>query len=133
MNSHCELSFPRPTVVVVDDDPAVSNSLKFALEIEGFSVHLYSSGSDLLTAAQLPAQGCLIIDHKMPGMTGLDLLAELRRSGVTLPALLITTYPSPVLFIKAAQAGVAIIEKPLLGEALLDGIHRALATPQPQL
>jgi two-component system, LuxR family, response regulator FixJ len=128
-----ELSFPRPIVVVVDDDPAVCNSLEFALEIEGFCVRLYSSGNDLLNAPELPPHGCLITDHNMPGMTGLELLAELRRRGVTLPALLITSNPSAALLAQAAHAGVAVIEKPLLGEALFDGIRHALARPSMQI
>jgi two-component system response regulator FixJ len=133
MDTHRQRSYRRPIVIVVDDDQAVCNSLKFALEIEGFSVRLYSSGNDLLAAPELPAQGCLIIDHKMPGMTGLVLLAELRVRGVTLPALLITTHPTAALCAQAGDAGVPVIEKPLLGEALLDGVRHAFARPVLQI
>ena len=68
-----------------------------------------------------------MIDYNLPDMNGLDLLAALRRSGVTLPAILITTNPNALIRANAAAARVPIVEKPLLGNALVDGIRGALA------
>ena len=127
MATHSEIAPLDPVVLVVDDDPAVRNSLKFSLQIEGFSVRAYASGSELLSDPDLPHHGCLVVDLKMPGMTGLDLVASLRERQVALPAILITTNPTAVVRRRAADAGVPVIEKPLLGDALSRGIHDALA------
>jgi two-component system, LuxR family, response regulator FixJ len=127
MTAHGDIAPSSPVVLVVDDDPAVRNSLKFSLQVEGFLVRAYASGSELLSDPDLPDYGCLVVDLKMPGMTGLDLVALLRERHVALPAILITTNPSAVVRRRAAEAGVPVIEKPLLGDALWRGIQDALA------
>jgi two-component system, LuxR family, response regulator FixJ len=119
---------PAPVLLVVDDDVAVLNSLKFHLEIEGFEVRPYASAEALLSEPDLPSSGCLLIDYLIPEMTGLQLLAKLRSNGVALPAILITGHPSLTLRRNAAQAGVAIIEKPLLGNGLTETIRGAVAS-----
>jgi FixJ family two-component response regulator len=111
------------TVLVVDDDPAVLNSLRFALEIEGYVVATFPGARDVL-AAPLPSAACLVIDHNLPGMNGLELLAELRRLGADGPAVLVTSHPPQILRDRAAAAGLAIIEKPLLGNALIEMIRK---------
>jgi len=116
----------QTTVLVIDDDPAVRNSLKFALEVEGFAVRTYHAGADLLRESELPADGCLVVDYKLPEMNGLDLLVELRKRKIELPAILITTHPSGEVRRRAALAGVILIEKPLLNDTLFQGIRAAL-------
>jgi two-component system, LuxR family, response regulator FixJ len=116
-----------PIVLIVDDDPAVRNSLMFSLAVEGFAVRAYGSGRELLDDPGLPQHGCLVIDQRLPGMSGLELLTLLRERHVSLPAILITTNPSAILRQRAADAGVPVVEKPLLGDALTRGIHAALA------
>ena len=113
-------------VVVIDDDPAVLGALKFALDLEGFSASAYRSGSELLAESDLPETGCLVIDFKLPDTDGLSLLAALRNRAVRLPAVLITTNPSASLRRRAAAVDVPIVEKPLLGNALVDAIRTAL-------
>ncbi len=115
-----------PIILVVDDDVAVRNSLKFSLELEGFAVRLYADAHALLANLELPSFGCLLIDQHMPGMTGLELVAELRSRNVTLPALLVTGHPAPDLPRRAAEIGIPLLEKPLLGNGLLQAIHKAL-------
>src|SRR5215218_95753 len=67
-----------PTVLIVDDDPAVCNSLKFMLQIEGFRVRTYRSGSELLERELMADNACLVIDQILPGMQGLDVVAAIR-------------------------------------------------------
>lgn len=116
-------------VVVVDDDAAVRNSLKFSLEIEGFSVRAYSDGTELLNADDLPNCACFVIDQKLPGLTGLEVIAKLRDRQVSVPAILITTQPDAALARRAGKAGVRIVEKPLLGNALVENIHAVVDRP----
>ena len=117
----------RQIVIVIDNDDAVLASLRFSLELEGFPVESYRTGGELLARAALPGSGCLVVDYNLPDMTGIELVDSLRRARVRLPAILITTNPSARLRRRAAQAGVPIVEKPLLGNALLDAIDAALA------
>src|SRR5215469_12378165 len=112
-----------PLVIVVDDDAAVRGSLKFALEIEGFAVRAYAGGDELMGDAALSDCACFIIDQKLPGMNGLDVVATLRRQRITTPAILITSQPTAILLASAARAGVPIVEKPLLGNALIDCVR----------
>jgi FixJ family two-component response regulator len=118
----------RSVVLVVDDDPAVRNSLKFALEVEGFSVQVYPTGTALLDADDMPNSGCLVADYNLPGINGLDLLEVLRARGVKLPAILITSHPTAALRSRATSAGVRLIEKPLLNDTLFQCIRSALGT-----
>jgi len=121
-----EIDSVKPLVVVVDDDLAIRGSLSFSLQTEGFAVRSYASGTELLRDISLGKTRCLVIDYQLTGMNGLDLLAELRRRHVTAPAILITTHPSALLRERAAATGVALVEKPLLGDALFLAIHAAL-------
>ncbi len=114
-----------PIVAVVDDDPAVCNSLEFSLELEGFRVRTYGSGMALLRAGDLEACDCFVIDQKMPGLSGLETIATLRSRSLSAPAILIVSDPSAVVSARAAAAKVPIVEKPFLGNALVDRIREA--------
>lgn len=122
-----KLPAARPVVIVVDDDPAVRNSLKFSLEIEGFLVRTYANGAELLNAHYVPDCNCLVVDQRMPELSGLDLIARLRDRGILAPAILMTGHPNAVLSERASKAGVPIVEKPLLGNGLTDRIRDACA------
>jgi FixJ family two-component response regulator len=123
-----ELVAPIPIIAVVDDDPAVCNSLKFSLELEGFAVRIYRSGAEFLAAGDFCDCQCLVIDQRMPGMSGMELIAELRGRKVSTPAILVISQPNRVLSARAAEAHVPIIEKPLLSNALLEKIREICAT-----
>ncbi len=115
-------------VIVVDDDDAVRNSLKFALELEGLSVRLYKGGTELLDELDLPQRGCLVVDYSMPGMDGIELVRRLRQRHIRYPAILMTSRVSDGLRGQATRSGFrAVLEKPLQDSSLLDSIHRALA------
>ena len=113
----------RATVIIVEDDAALLNSLKFSLELEGFAIRAYSDAEAALESADAAKGACLVVDYKLPGMNGLELLRELRARGIAAPAILITTAPGAALKDWAARAGVAIVEKPLLGNALSESIR----------
>ncbi|MGI6245135.1 MAG: response regulator transcription factor [Pseudochelatococcus sp.] len=121
------LIIDRRTVLVIDDDPAVRGALKFSLEIEGFRVLCYASAAEFLQASDLPRRACLVVDEKMPGASGLDMLVSLAHERrATLPAILITSYPSAALRARALAVGVPIVEKPLLNNALSEAIDAAM-------
>jgi two-component system, LuxR family, response regulator FixJ len=113
-------------VAIVDDDPAVLDSLQFLLEVAGHTVAVFASAAKFLAADGLhPA--CLIVDQHMPGMTGLELAERLRSEGVEVPVMLITGSPSPAIVARAAQLGIRkVLEKPPTEAELLNFIaaHR---------
>ena len=114
-----------PVVVIVDDDPAVCGSLKFSLELEGFAVRAYASAAELLRDGDLSACDCFVIDQRMPAMSGMELIAKLRDRDVLAPAILLISDPNPALSARARAADIPIVEKPLLGNALVDRICEA--------
>jgi two-component system, LuxR family, response regulator FixJ len=114
-------------LLLLDDDAAVRDSLKFSLEIEGFQVRDYASSHELLDDNSLPAFSCLIVDYHMPDMSGLDVIARLREKRQRLHAILITGHPDQKIREDAAAVGVPIVEKPFQGRALTDCIHEVLA------
>jgi two-component system, LuxR family, response regulator FixJ len=111
---------------VVDDDAAVRNSLKFSLEIDGFAVGTYGSAEELVGANDLSACRCLIVDQDMPRMTGLELVAMLRKKGVEVPAILISGNVTRALITLASGAGLPVIEKPVVGNGLIELIRAAI-------
>ncbi|HZN30630.1 MAG TPA: response regulator [Xanthobacteraceae bacterium] len=131
MDNRYDLTVRIAVVGIVDDDPAVRNSLKFSLEIEGFAVGVYANAEELLTENDLSRFRCLVIDQHLPGLSGLDLVTKLRERRVAVPVILITTHPSRAVAARAEKAAVPIVEKPLLGNALLDEIRSLMASPTP--
>jgi len=112
-------------ILLVDDDAAVRNALKFSLEMEGFSVRLYPTPEALLAETDLPNDGCLVIDYRMPEIDGLELVERLRNRGVTLPVLLISGRVTRSLRERASGLGIMeVLEKPL--SDLAGSIRRVL-------
>jgi FixJ family two-component response regulator len=99
--------------------------------VEGYADCAYSDAERFLAESRLPEFDCLIVDQNMPGMTGLELILSLRARKIGAPAILTISYPNSSLHGRAAAAGVAIIEKPLLNSALLDGVRRSVALQRP--
>lgn len=114
-------------VVVVDDDPHVLSALRFAFETDGYEVITWRSGEELLASPPLSSPTCLIVDERLPGVTGLEAIARLRAAGVAAPVFLVTSNPSAALIRRAAAAHVEIVEKPLLGDVLAAKVRAALA------
>jgi FixJ family two-component response regulator len=129
MNSQSEQSPGYHSILIVEDDRAVRDSLKFSLVIEGFAVRPYEDAEQLLAEPRLPKFDCLIVDQNLPGMSGLDLVLTLRYRQIKTPAILITSHPNQSLRDRAAAAGIPIIEKPLL-ISLLDRVRQTVSHPR---
>jgi two-component system, LuxR family, response regulator FixJ len=114
---------PR-VVAVIDDDHGVRASLRLVLEVAGYVVETFESAPEFLRT-EIPDVACLILDHHMPHMTGLQLAGRLRARGTEMPILLITAWPSPALRERAALMGIKILEKPLREEDLLAFVNAA--------
>lgn len=115
-------------VLVVDDDLAVRNSLRFALEMEGLTVRTFGSGAELLADPDLASCGCLVIDCNMPGMNGIDLVERLKERHQHRPVILITSGSARGVAERGVHPNVMdVLEKPLEDNSLLDHIHAALA------
>ena len=109
-----------PTVILVDDDTAARRSLKILLETQNYHVRDFSSGLGVLSAQLDGTELCFIIDYIMPDLDGLKVLVELRRSGWTVPAYLITGHYQHDLLTRARATGyVDVFAKPLQNGALL--------------
>jgi two-component system response regulator FixJ len=117
----------NPVIHIVDDDAAVRQSLAFLLGSAGLAVRLYESAPAFLEALSGVKSGCLITDIRMPGMTGLELLHELKAKSCGLPAIVITGHGDVPLAVEAMKAGaVDFIEKPFDQEAILNAVKTAL-------
>jgi two-component system, LuxR family, response regulator FixJ len=115
----------RRLVYVVDDDEAVRDSLVLLLEAAGTAAQCYDSGKALLADADLTSALLFIFDIHMPGMSGLDLLAELRARGLSTPVLLLTGRSDPVLDAAARRLNAVMLSKPPEDETLLRFVRAA--------
>lgn len=117
----------RPTAYVVDDDDAVRDSIRMLLECEGFTVCTYASGAAFLREARLDGNSCLVVDAHMPGMSGLELLDQLRRDGITTPAMVMTGALDARIRSAVDRVGALLLEKPFRAGELAGCIERAIA------
>ena len=118
----------EPIVHVVDDDPAIRDSLAFLLDTAGLVSRTYESAAALLAKADNLAPGCIVTDVRMPDMSGLEMVRRLAEMGVRHPVIVMTGHADVPLAIEAVRAGVKdFIEKPFDDEALLASIRSALA------
>ena len=118
----------EPIVHVVDDDPAIRDSLAFLLDTAGLVSRTYDSAAALLADVDRLAPGCIVTDVRMPEMNGLEMVRRLAEMGVRHPVIVMTGHADVPLAIEAVRAGVKdFIEKPFDDEALLASIRAALA------
>lgn len=117
----------EPIVHVVDDDPAIRESLAFLLDTTGFTARTYESGPELLARLDRLEPGCVVTDVRMPSMNGLELVRRLTEAGVAHPVIVMTGHADVPLAVEAMKAGVTdFIEKPFDDETLLSAIRGAL-------
>ncbi|KHK89205.1 response regulator [Novosphingobium malaysiense] len=116
----------RPRILLVDDDPGVRAAITFALEVEGFDVEGYPNAEAALAAPHRRIV-CAVLDQRLPGMDGLSLLARLRDSEPSLPAIIITSNTSKRVRAEIAAKNTILVEKPLLRHAIVDVIRHIAA------
>jgi two-component system, LuxR family, response regulator FixJ len=113
----------RRTVAIVDDDYAVRDSFHFLLDVVRQPVETFGSAAEFLKADRRHL-ACVILDHRMPCMTGLELAERLRANGEGIPILLITGSPTPSIMARAVKIGIdRVLEEPPSVEDLLDFIN----------
>ena len=118
---------PQPTVFIVEDDPSMRKSLRSLVESAGHRAETFASADEYLERLNPADPGCLILDLRMPGTTGLQLLEQLRTRKVLIPAIIVTAFgdvPSAVYAIKTGA--VDFIEKPFSGAQLLERVQQAI-------
>jgi two-component system, LuxR family, response regulator FixJ len=117
----------QDTIFVVDDDGAVRDSLTLLLEASGYRTLSYAGGRTFLDSLERGARGCVLIDVRMPDMSGFEVQEELRRRQVELPVIVITGHGDVPLAVRAMRAGaVDFIEKPYPESVILEAVERAL-------
>lgn len=116
-----------PTVFVVDDDEGVRNSLRFLLKSVGLQTQALSSATEFLDAYKASQPGCLVLDVRMPGMSGLELQQQLNLRGAVIPVIFITGHGDIPMAVEAMQQGAFdFLQKPFRDQDLIDRIQRAL-------
>jgi FixJ family two-component response regulator len=114
-------------VSIVDDDASLRRSVRNLLTSVGFRVETFSSAESFLQSAHRMSTGCLVLDLKMGGMSGLDLLVHLNAIGARIPAVILTAHGDDETRRRTLAAGaVAFLGKPFRGDALLDAVRRTL-------
>ncbi len=114
-------------VHVIDDDPAVRDSLRLLLTTEDFIVRTHASARDFLLEVGRDETGCVVTDVRMPELSGFDLLAEMKEKRLELPVIVITAHADVPLAVQAMKAGaIDLLEKPFDDDALLASIRHAL-------
>jgi len=121
-------------VCIVDDDPLVQRALKRLLTTNGFQARVFCSAKEFLDqGAPMPGIGCLVLDVKMPGLSGLDLQAELQQRGLRLPIVFITGHGTVPMSVQAMKQGaVDFLQKPFDSQTLIATIRKAIARSHQQ-
>jgi RNA polymerase sigma factor (sigma-70 family) len=117
----------QPVVYVVDDDASVRQALDSLIRSVGFGVQTFASAGDFLSSKRTSAPGCVILDVRMPGLSGLDLQRDLANAEVQLPVIFVTGYGDIPMSVHAMKAGaVEFLTKPFRDQDLLDAIQEAI-------
>ena len=112
-------------ILVIDDDDSTLRALQRLLETAGLTSAGYESAEQVLASDACEDAACVVSDQKLPGMSGLELLAAMRSRNMTSPFILITANDSPGVRAEASARGAMYLAKPFLGEELLDAIDAA--------
>lgn len=114
-------------VAIVDDDESLRRSVRNLLTSVGYQVETFSSAESFLQSAERGHTGCLVVDLRMGGMSGIDLLTRLAAVGARIPAIILTAHGDDEVRRRSLAAGaVAFLGKPFHGDALLDAVRRTM-------
>lgn len=118
----------QPVIYVVDDDVDSRESVRALIRQMSLQVEAFESAEEFLKAYRGHRPACLLTDHRMLGMTGVDLLENLRKNGISLACIVMTAFAETPLTVRAVKSGaVTVLEKPFSNSALWNAIHEALA------
>ncbi len=121
------MSDPSPVVCVVDDDPSIRDALTSLIRSVGLRVETFGSAREFLNRPRLDAPGCLVLDVRLPGLSGLDLQHELAATHSNMPIIFITGHGDIPMTVRAMKAGaVEFLTKPFRHQDLLDAIQQAI-------
>jgi len=118
---------PEPIVFIVDDDPSVRRSTERLIRSAGLKVQTFASAREFLKHPRIEGPACLVLDVRMPGLSGMDLQSELTQAGIHIPIIFITGHGDIPMSVRAMKAGaVEFLTKPFRSRGLLDAIHAAI-------
>jgi FixJ family two-component response regulator len=121
------MSDPGPVVFVVDDDPSIRDALTSLIRSVGLHVETFGSAQAFLRHPRPDASGCMVLDVRLPGLSGLDLQRELAAAQITMPIIFITGHGDIPMTVQAMKAGaVEFLTKPFRDQDLLDAIAQAI-------
>ena len=122
------MSAEEPVVFIVDDDEGIREATRSLLASVGLRVETFTTAQEFLASRQPDAPACLVLDVRLPGLSGLDLQHELIQAGIPIPIIFITGHGDVPTSVQAMKAGaVEFLTKPFQDQQLLDAIHRAIA------
>lgn len=114
-------------IYIVDDNPAVRDAIRFLVQQVGLNPKVFSSAQDFLDFFKAGMRGCLVLDIRMPGMSGLDLQEQLATLGANIPVIIITGHGDVPITVRAMKSGAfEFLQKPFNDQVLLDTIQAAL-------
>ena len=118
-----------PIVFVIDDDRMIRDGLQSLIRSVGLRVETFASAQDFLGAKRPDTPACLVLDVRMPGLSGLDLQLKLRDDGIPIPIIFITGHGDIPMSVRAMKEGAhEFLTKPVRGQDLLDAVQKALAS-----
>jgi FixJ family two-component response regulator len=120
-------SYSKPIIYIVDDNPAVRDAIRFLVQQVGLTAKIFVSAQEFLDQFQLGMRGCLVLDVRMPGISGIELQEQLTLLGAHLPVIIITGHGDVPITVRAMKAGAfEFLQKPFNDQVLLDTIQAAL-------
>ena len=120
--------YAKYTIYIVDDNPAVRDAIRFLVKQVGLTPKIFSSAQEFLEYFTIEMRGCLVLDIRMPGMSGLDLQEQLILLGAHIPIIIITGHGDVPITVRAMKSGAfEFLQKPFNDQVMLDTIQAALS------
>jgi len=122
-----QMTEPQPIVFIIDDDISVRDGISDLLRSVGLDAHTYGSTQEFVSSKRPDASGCIILDVRLPGRSGLDFQQTLRELGIRLPVIFITGHGNIPISVRAMKSGaIEFLTKPINEQQLLDAVHAAI-------